>query len=220
MTSGTAWNRFGEPGGWNVAAGIRLPAQRGGVSDERGGNQQAGGSVAQRRGAGYEYDGNNGTGGAAPARVYRLTRELLFGSAGTAAGTIANGYDSGGNRTLRQVSGLTVAPVDTMADQTNVFDTLDLIDSDLIPNNFNTNYDANGNTLVDNGTPTGDLYDAENRLIARGTGIQIGYDDQGNRVSKTVSGATTSYLLDEQNPTGTPKCWRNTAVCPAALRRR
>ena len=89
-----------------------------------------------------------------------------------------------------------------MADQSFVFDTLDLIDSDSIPNNANPNYDGNGNTLVDNGTPTGDLYDAENHLVARGTGIQIGYDAEGLQVSKTVNGASTYYLLDDQNPGG------------------
>src|SRR6266568_2441976 len=31
------------------------------------------------------------------------------------------------------------------------------------------------------------------------------YDGDGNRVSETVSGATTKYLVDTQNPTGLPQ---------------
>jgi RHS repeat-associated protein len=77
-----------------------------------------------------------------------------------------------------------------------------LIDSDNVPNNANPNYDANGNTLVDNGSPTQDRYDAENRLIGRGTNITLAYDDEGNRVSKTVNGLTIYYLVDDQNPSG------------------
>jgi len=62
---------------------------------------------------------------------------------------------------------------------------------------------ANGNTVKDEaGTATGDLYDAENRLIKRGANIEIGYDHEGNRVWKAVSGVTTYYLLDEPNPRG------------------
>lgn len=38
--------------------------------------------------------------------------------------------------------------------------------------------------------------------MKRGTGITITYDADGNRVSKTVSGTTTHYLVDDLNPTG------------------
>lgn len=61
----------------------------------------------------------------------------------------------------------------------------------------------NGNTLIDeDGTTTGDLYDAENRLIKRGANIEIEYDHDGNRARKTVNGVTTYYLLDDRNHSG------------------
>jgi RHS repeat-associated protein len=64
-------------------------------------------------------------------------------------------------------------------------------------------YDANGNT-VGSGTNTGSkgyAYDFENHLVQQG-GITFTYDGDGNRVSKTVAGITTTYLVDTQNPTG------------------
>ena len=133
--------------------------------------------------------------------MYRLTRETIYNGSGGWTGAITNVYDPVGNRNSRQV-GFTFTPSDSITNQSFVFDHRDLIDSDSIPNNANTNYDANGNTIRDNGTATGDLYDAENRLVARGSGIQIVYDADGNRVSKTFSGATTYYLVYDLNPTG------------------
>jgi RHS repeat-associated protein len=52
-------------------------------------------------------------------------------------------------------------------------------------------------------------YDAENHLTGMsvsGTTISIVYDAFGNRVSKTVNGVTTKYLVeDDVNPTGYPQ---------------
>ena len=45
------------------------------------------------------------------------------------------------------------------------------------------------------------VYDFENHLIQQG-GVSIKYDGDGNRVSKTVAGITTGYLLDDRTPTG------------------
>src|SRR5437879_4296111 len=61
-------------------------------------------------------------------------------------------------------------------------------------------YDSAGNTTVSNSV--GYVYDFENRLVQAGGGIGIVYDGEGNRVSKTVAGVTTAYLVDDQNPTG------------------
>ena len=157
-------------------------------------------TVVPTRQVRYDYD-RNYAGGTTPARVYRLTRETIFDGSGNVTGAITNVFDAVGNRNSRQ-AGFNFTPVDAIANQSFVFDHRDLIDNDSIPNNANPNYDANGNTLVDQGTATGDLYDAENRLIATGSGIEITYDAEGNRVSKTVGGATTYYLVDDQNPTG------------------
>lgn len=184
---------------WTYNYGLNAAGQRISVTESNIG------SVTQTlaRSVAYEYDGNY-SGGSAPARVYRLTRETITNSSGAWAGAVTNIYDLVGNRTTRQV-GFGFTPEDSITNQSFTFDHRDLIDSDSVPNNFNTNYDANGNTLVDNGTNTGDLYDAENRLVARGSGIEITYDADGNRVSKTVDGATTYYLVDDQNPTGYPQ---------------
>jgi len=73
--------------------------------------------------------------------------------------------------------------------------------------NYNANdqlatdtYDNNGNTTASNGL--GYVYDFENHVIQAGGGITMVYDGDGNRVSKTVGGVTTKYMLDTQNPTG------------------
>jgi hypothetical protein len=44
-------------------------------------------------------------------------------------------------------------------------------------------------------------YDFEDRLISTSTGVQIVYDGDGNRVSESVGGGTTKYLVDGQTPT-------------------
>jgi YD repeat-containing protein len=156
-----------------------------------------------RRSVNYEYDVNHGGTGPVP-KVYRLTQESLFNSAGAGAGTIDYVYDLVGNRTDRTLAAaISPAPVDAINNQAGMrFDRLDRIDNDTDPNTISTRYDASGNTINENGTATGDLYDAENRLIARGSTIKIKYDYAGNRVSKTVNGVTTWYLVDELNPTG------------------
>jgi RHS repeat-associated protein len=58
-------------------------------------------------------------------------------------------------------------------------------------------YDAN---LLNSGTGT-NVWDFENRLIQDGS-VNIIYEGDGNRVSETVAGVTTKYLVDTQNPAG------------------
>jgi hypothetical protein len=60
-------------------------------------------------------------------------------------------------------------------------------------------YDADGNTVSSGGIAN--VYDFENHLIQK-AGVTIVYDGDGNRVSKTVAGVTTTYLVDTLNPTG------------------
>ncbi len=146
----------------------------------------------------YGYDGGN------LPRVSRLTSETYYSNTGTNDGSQTYAYDPVGNRTNRTVSfGFT--PYDNLTNQAFVFDHRDQIDSDGWANNANPNYDLNGNSVTTNGVPDGAKYDAENRLISRGTNIQITYDTDGNRISKTVGGITTTYLVDDQNPTGYPQ---------------
>jgi len=65
----------------------------------------------------------------------------------------------------------------------------------------NDSYDPNGNTRQSAGGAY--AYDWENRLTEVNDGaVQYTYDGDGNRVSKTVSGVTTTYLVDTNNPTG------------------
>jgi RHS repeat-associated protein len=70
---------------------------------------------------------------------------------------------------------------------------------------LNETYDGDGNV-----TATGSKtfsYDSQNELIsANGGAVTVEYDGFGNRVSKTASGVTTKYLVeDDVNPTGYPQ---------------
>src|SRR5256885_8451158 len=60
-------------------------------------------------------------------------------------------------------------------------------------------YDPDGNTVNSGGIAN--AYDFENHLITHG-GVTVVYDGDGNRVSETVAGVTTNYLVDTVNPTG------------------
>jgi YD repeat-containing protein len=80
-----------------------------------------------------------------------------------------------------------------VAPQTFTYDKNDRLRSD--------SYDANGNTRQSQGSAY--TYDWENHLRSAGDGsIQYTYDGDGNRVSKTVAGVTTTYLVDTNNSTG------------------
>jgi RHS repeat-associated protein len=62
-------------------------------------------------------------------------------------------------------------------------------------------YDSNGNTLAAGGKTF--AYDSENHLTSMNGGtVTLIYDGDGNRVSKTVGGVTTQYLVDDMCPTG------------------
>jgi len=61
---------------------------------------------------------------------------------------------------------------------------------------------ASGNTISSGGISYS--YDFENRMLTRGS-VLILYDGDGNRVSETVAGVTTEYLVDTLNPTRLPQ---------------
>jgi hypothetical protein len=63
-------------------------------------------------------------------------------------------------------------------------------------------YDNNGNTVSSAGVAN--TYDFENRMLTHG-GVTLVYDGDGNRVSETIGGTTTKYLIDNLNPTGLPQ---------------
>ena len=130
--------------------------------------------------------------------IYRLTGETINGA--PASGTASYGYDPVGNRLTRN------STLPTLLLQNFSFDANDHLNTDT--------YDDNGNTVVGHVTlcapPVNDAYDFENHLVHRtnpgGLTIDITYDGDGNRVSKTVTTATNSvttyFVVDDINLSG------------------
>ncbi len=116
--------------------------------------------------------------------LYRLTSETIANSANN--GAISYQFDAVGNRLQRNSS------VNLVPNQTSTYDANDRLISDT--------FDNNGSTKVSNGKSYN--YDFENHLTSTSDGIAIIYDGDGNRVSKTVGGVTTKYLVDTNNLTG------------------
>lgn len=116
--------------------------------------------------------------------LYRLTSETISGAA-SQNGSISYQYDAVGNR-LALTSTVPAIPSGVTS-----YDANDRITTDV--------YDANGNTISTDGTTN--VYDFENHLIQNG-GVSIVYDGDGNRVSETVAGVTTNYLVDTNSPSG------------------
>jgi RHS repeat-associated protein len=119
--------------------------------------------------------------------IYRLTNETISLDPHSKNGTVAYGLDPVGNRQSQTSSlpGISTGsfnydPDDRLATET---------------------YDNNGNTLISGASTF--AYDFRNRLKSmNGGAVTVQYDGDGNRVVKTVSGATTRYLVDDLNPTG------------------
>ncbi len=135
-------------------------------------------SVAEATGrsVGYSYD-----------PIYRLLGENIT-SDPTAAnnGSLNYSLDPVGNR-QSLASTLSAVSAESFS-----YDADDGLNSDT--------YDSNGNTLASGGTNY--TYDFQDRLISASTGVQIVYDGDGNRVSETAGGVTTTFLVDTQTPTG------------------
>ena len=121
--------------------------------------------------------------------LYRLTNETIANNP-VNNGAVSYTYDPVGNRLSRNS---TLAPV---PNATQTFD-----DNDRL---IGESYDANGNVTSSAGTAY--AYDFEDRLSEVNSGaVAFIYDGDGNRVSKTVGGVTTKYLVDDHNPTGHPQ---------------
>ena len=116
--------------------------------------------------------------------LYRLTSETVAGAA-TQNGAISYQYDAVGNR--KQLTSTVAAIPSGLIN----YDANDRVSTDV--------YDNNGNTLNNGGI--GNVYDFENRLVQHGA-VKIVYDGDGNRVSETVGGVTTNYVVADVNPTG------------------
>jgi len=119
--------------------------------------------------------------------LYRLKSETVTGDSQGVNGRVDYDYDDVGNRLTRTSTLAGVTP------QSSTYDRNDRLTSDT--------YDGNGNTKRSAGV--GYTYDWENRLTEANDGaVQYAYDGDGSRVSKTVAGVTTTYLVDTNNPTG------------------
>lgn len=117
---------------------------------------------------------------------YRLTSEAITSDPGGNNGNVGYpNYDPVGNR-IQRTSTLSAVPAGSFS-----YDANDRLTTDT--------YDNNGNTIASGGISN--TYDFENRMLSHG-GVTLGYDGDGNRVSETVSGTTTKYLIDNLNPTG------------------
>ena len=121
--------------------------------------------------------------------IYRLTNETVSSDPSGNNGASSYGLDPVGNR-LSLASTLTGELTGNYT-----FNADDEISSE--------SYDANGNVILAGGITY--TYDSQNHMLtANGNGksITMIYDGDGNRVSKTVNGVTTQYLVDDLNPTG------------------
>ena len=131
------------------------------------------------RTVGWSFDG-----------IYRLTGETVTNDPSGDNGSVSYSLDPVGNR-LSQTSSLHNVP--TVGFSYGPDDTL-----------LGETYDGNGNATATGGKTFS--YDSQNELIsANGGAVTVEYDGFGNRVSKTVSGVTTKYLVDDLNPTGYPQ---------------
>ena len=142
----------------------------------------------------YDYDA-----------LYRLTEEKISNDPQGDNRTIGYRYDDVGNREIKDdsVQGVT----------SYVYDDNDLLRTETLVKDGVTvysrvyDYDDNGNTVsrVENGTDeTVYGWDFENRLVevvtADGDVITYVYNAEGIRVSATVNGVTTEYLVDSNLP--------------------
>jgi RHS repeat-associated protein len=114
--------------------------------------------------------------------LYRLTSENVTSDPHNHDGTTSYTYDAVGNRQQLLMNGVTA--------NSYTYDADDRLGSDT--------YDADGNTI--NSFGTANAYDFENHMVTDGY-VTLVYDGDGNRVSETAGGVTTSYLVDTQNPT-------------------
>ena len=141
----------------------------------------------------YQYD-----------NLYRLLSETITGDSQGGNGIITYTFSLTGNRMARTSS---VAGVATSTSTYNANDELTSEVSGGVTTNYS--YDANGNTIesvTGNQSPVTFVYDSQNHLVKQDAGqtneVDITYDGAGNKVSETVNGVTTIYLVDTNNPTG------------------
>ncbi|MBZ8178549.1 RHS repeat-associated core domain-containing protein [Oscillatoria salina] len=148
---------------------------------------------ANNRRVEYEYDD-----------LYRLTQEKI----NDGQRVISYSYDDVGNRTLRDDSQLGVTSY--VYDDNDRLSTETLVKDGETVHSITYNYDDNGNlisrTKVVDGVSETTTYtwNDDNRLVRvklpNGDVVEYEYDDEGIRVSSTVNGETTEYLIDKNRP--------------------
>jgi RHS repeat-associated protein len=125
--------------------------------------------------------------------IYRLTNETIGNDPTNKNGSVSYGLDPVGNR---QSASSSLSGVNSGSFTYNVDD-----------ETSTDTYDANGNTTTSGGKTF--TFDSENHMTSmtgNGKVVTMVYDAFGNRVSKTVNGVTTQYLVeDDVNPTGLPQ---------------
>src|SRR5208283_5417394 len=116
--------------------------------------------------------------------IYRLTNENISADPNSKTGSVTYGLDPVGNRlSLGLSSGANLPGISPIQLGSISYDHNDRLSTET--------YDANGNTLTTGGKTF--AYDFENRLksMTEGTvAVTVQYDADGNRVAKTVNGAT------------------------------
>jgi RHS repeat-associated protein len=122
--------------------------------------------------------------------IYRLNAEIISGDTHSTNGVVVYTYDNVGNRKQLNSTLGAVPPGNW---------NYDADDRLTVQGTSDPAYDANGNTIALAGILN--TYDFENHLAQHGA-VSIVYDGDGNRVSETVGGVRTNYLVDTQNPTG------------------
>jgi RHS repeat-associated protein len=126
--------------------------------------------------------------------ISRLNGETITGDTGNNNGSVSYTLDAVGNRTGVDSSFSSLSP-----GFSSNYDPDDKALNEQNDANGNTTRTANGNTFT---------YDSENHMTSMTSGttlVTMKYDAFGNRVSKTVNGVTTQYLVDDLNPTGYPQ---------------
>ncbi|PWU16136.1 MAG: hypothetical protein C5B50_14080 [Verrucomicrobia bacterium] len=153
------------------------------------------GKTGSRTGLTETNHGTSRTNGWTYDPLYRLRSETI-----SDFGTVNYGLDAVGNRTNRD------SYISQIPSTTSSFGPNDWLDSDT--------YDSDGNTAISSGNPY--YYNAVDELtnavfaeivngIVVGVSVQMRYDGDHNRVTKSVGGTNTFYLVDDQNPTGFPQ---------------
>jgi RHS repeat-associated protein len=120
--------------------------------------------------------------------IYRLTNETISNDPDSNNGSASYILDPVGNRSsmTSTLPGINSGTWGYNAD--------DQISSETYDANGNVIREANGNSHT---------YDSQNHMTSQNNGqVTMIYDGDGNRVSKTVNGITTQYLVDDLNPTG------------------